>query len=440
MPSHRTYACTMLLISLSIGAAQTNALSPRDAEATLNLAVGSADVPMQMMDGRPTIDVVVAEGERLRLVVDTGFVGEMAISPEAALRMGLKPTGSIQVGDPSGRNAMQVDTFNIAKLNVGGLEFHGVMASALPQRRPSLDAVDGVLGLGLLHDLFVTIDYGQGRLMLSHRSFAAKDGAHTVRLLQDASGLLRLPVTVGSHKLLLDLDTGNGRSALALPSEVISKVPTRGPARSNGTARTIGQELSIQTIDLAVPVRVGATVLKVTSASYPSIAPPGGVGSSAFDGITLQLDLREKLARVMPSAPAQQPFPWNDVLDAERQGCLAYETGDVQGIHDFLTDDYTLTDGKGVVTTKQDDLEDFLKNRIRYTTFQNADMKVRLYATTAIVTGQTHVVGIANGSAFDVTVQFTDTLIFLDGRWRLAAGHVSRLASPNAPVAGVTPQ
>jgi ketosteroid isomerase-like protein len=99
----------------------------------------------------------------------------------------------------------------------------------------------------------------------------------------------------------------------------------------------------------------------------------------------------------------------------------------VQGVRDFLTDEYTLTDSKGASITKQDDLDDFLKDRIRYTTFHNSNMKVRRYANTAIVTGQTHVQGTNNGSAFNVNVQFTDTLVFLHGRWRLAAGHVSRL-------------
>lgn len=124
---------------------------------------------------------------------------------------------------------------------------------------------------------------------------------------------------------------------------------------------------------------------------------------------------------------AQSPSKLQAVLEAERLGCLAYQEHDVQAIRDFLSDDYTLTDSKGNVTTKQDDLDDFLKDRMRYTLFQNANMKVRLYNNTAVVIGQTHVVGSAKGSPFDVTVQFTDTLIFLNDRWRLAAGHVSRL-------------
>lgn len=115
------------------------------------------------------------------------------------------------------------------------------------------------------------------------------------------------------------------------------------------------------------------------------------------------------------------------VLEAERIGCLAYQNHDVEGVRKFLTDDYTLTDSKGIVTTKQDDLDDFLKDRIRYTVFANKNMKVRLYPGAAIVIGQTIVQGTAQGKSFDVEVQFTDTLVYDGGRWRLAAGHVSRL-------------
>lgn len=130
---------------------------------------------------------------------------------------------------------------------------------------------------------------------------------------------------------------------------------------------------------------------------------------------------------LLGSAGLAQGRPEQAVLDAERAGCLAYQNHDVEGVRKFLTDDYTLTDSRGVVTTKQDDLDDFLKDRIRYSTFVNKNMKVRMYPGVAIVIGQTIVRGSAQGKPCDVEVQFTDTLVFLEGRWRLVAGHVSRL-------------
>jgi ketosteroid isomerase-like protein len=115
------------------------------------------------------------------------------------------------------------------------------------------------------------------------------------------------------------------------------------------------------------------------------------------------------------------------VIAAEVAGCEAYEHNDAAAIRRFLAEDYTLTDSKGVVTTKQDDIDDAVKHRVHYTTFRNKNMKVRLYPGSAIVTGQTLVKGTAAGKPFDVEVQFTDTLVLLNGRWVLAAGHVSRL-------------
>ena len=99
-----------------------------------------------------------------------------------------------------------------------------------------------------------------------------------------------------------------------------------------------------------------------------------------------------------------------------------------KAIDSLVADGYTLTDSKGVVTTKTDDLRAARERDVDYTTFHNEGMKVRIYGTTAIVTGRTILKGTArDGSLVDVEVQFTDTVALIGGRWRLVAGHVSRL-------------
>lgn len=116
------------------------------------------------------------------------------------------------------------------------------------------------------------------------------------------------------------------------------------------------------------------------------------------------------------------------VLEAERQGCLAYQRSDAAGIAKFLTSDYTLTDSKGQISTGADDIADARSGKAKYRVFENYDMKVRLYGDcAAVVTGKTKVQGAYDGQAIDIVVQFTDTLVKQDGEWRLAAGHVSRL-------------
>jgi len=116
------------------------------------------------------------------------------------------------------------------------------------------------------------------------------------------------------------------------------------------------------------------------------------------------------------------------VLQAEHDGCDAYLRGDADKIANFLTDDYTLTNSKGEISTAADDIEDARSGRVHYDVFENYDMKVRIYDDhTAIVTGKTKVKGNAQGKPIDIIVQFTDTFVKKSGRWRLAAGHVSRL-------------
>jgi uncharacterized protein (TIGR02246 family) len=116
------------------------------------------------------------------------------------------------------------------------------------------------------------------------------------------------------------------------------------------------------------------------------------------------------------------------VLQAEQDGCVAYLRGDADRIAKFLTDDYTLTNSKGEITTAADDIEDAKTGSVHYDVFENYDMKVRVYGDhTAIVTGKTKVKGHAQGKPLDIIVQFTDTFVKQNGRWRLAAGHVSRL-------------
>jgi ketosteroid isomerase-like protein len=117
-----------------------------------------------------------------------------------------------------------------------------------------------------------------------------------------------------------------------------------------------------------------------------------------------------------------------DVLQFERDGCKAFLDADVTALERILTPDFTLTLSNGQVNTRADEINELRSGKVHYDVFENYDMLVRLYGNdTAVVLGKTRVRGTADGKPFDRVVQFTDTLIKRDGRWQLAAGHVSRL-------------
>jgi hypothetical protein len=118
----------------------------------------------------------------------------------------------------------------------------------------------------------------------------------------------------------------------------------------------------------------------------------------------------------------------NDVLQFERDACKAFLDADPAALERVLTPDFTLTLSNGEVSIRADEISDLHSGKEHYDVFENYDMIARLYGDNmAVVLGKTRVKGMAEGKPFDRVVQFTDTLVKRDGRWQLAAGHVSRL-------------
>jgi ketosteroid isomerase-like protein len=124
---------------------------------------------------------------------------------------------------------------------------------------------------------------------------------------------------------------------------------------------------------------------------------------------------------------AQESVETNAVLQTERDLAAAYQRGDADRIAQGVMEDYTLTNSMGKITTRADDIDEAKRNDPKYETFENYDMKVRVHGNTAIVIGKTHTKGISGGKPFDAQFQFTDTFVKDGGRWRLLAGHVSKL-------------
>ena len=117
-----------------------------------------------------------------------------------------------------------------------------------------------------------------------------------------------------------------------------------------------------------------------------------------------------------------------EVLQFERDACKAFLEADPAALERVLTADFTLTLSNGDVSTRADEISDLRSGKVHYDVFENYDMLARLYGDNmAVVLGKTRVKGTSDGKPFDRVVQFTDTLIKQDGRWQLAAGHVSQL-------------
>lgn len=115
------------------------------------------------------------------------------------------------------------------------------------------------------------------------------------------------------------------------------------------------------------------------------------------------------------------------VLAAERAACRAYQESDAAALETLLAEGYTLTNSRGEVAARAEDIAEVRGGSVHYTIFENRDMQVRLYGDAAVVTGKTFLQGTVAGKPVAATFQFTDTLIRRAGRWLLAASHATRI-------------
>lgn len=121
-----------------------------------------------------------------------------------------------------------------------------------------------------------------------------------------------------------------------------------------------------------------------------------------------------------------------DILRAEAAVCEAFERGDAAYLRGALDPRFTLVDSHGTVTDLEQNLKEVEAREPRYETFRNHGQSIRMYGDTSIITGVTSIKGTAGGQAFAADFRFTDTWLYRDGRWLLAASHASRLPAPSA--------
>src|SRR5262249_32256859 len=144
---------------------------------------------------------------------------------------------------------------------------------------------------------------------------------------------------------------------------------------------------------------------------------------SALQFMKRHLGPAAEAGQSLAQRPAEQ-----EVLQFERDACKGFLDADVAVLERVLTPDFTLTLSNGDVNTRADEINELRSGKVHYDVFENYDMLARLYGDgVAVVLGKTRVKGTTDGKPFDRVVQFTDTMIKRNGRWQLAAGHISSL-------------
>lgn len=136
------------------------------------------------------------------------------------------------------------------------------------------------------------------------------------------------------------------------------------------------------------------------------------------------------LLLVAACIPAHAATAEQDVRTLTDRIALAWRDGDAAFLDSVFDARYLHTNTRGVVTDRDFDLDEVRRRDPHFDTYQHSDVNVIVHGDSAIVSGRTAVAGRYGETPFALQLRFTDTFVKRDGRWYLAATHVTPLPAP----------
>ena len=117
-------------------------------------------------------------------------------------------------------------------------------------------------------------------------------------------------------------------------------------------------------------------------------------------------------------------------LTVDKQFFAALIAVDAQALDHMLVDDFILIDAmSGSEITKSDFLAFIGSGQIKFESIEPAENRVRLYQTTAIVTGRTQMKGRLGDTPFAASSRYTHVFVEQRGAWRLATAQGTQISS-----------
>jgi ketosteroid isomerase-like protein len=112
-------------------------------------------------------------------------------------------------------------------------------------------------------------------------------------------------------------------------------------------------------------------------------------------------------------------------LETERAAAVV--KGDTGLLDKMTSDDYTLVNMNGQISTKAQMIEGFKSGSSKLTQDDVTDMKVRVYGDTAVVTGKVTVKGTMGGKDATGSAMFTRVYVKKGGEWTSVALQQTRI-------------
>jgi len=321
-----TLAASVLLLTATIGVAQTPAKAPATAPTPV------AELPLKLLLGRVTFAQITIGGSRpLAVILDTGADDDI-LNARIARELKLHVLNPKVIDQPGG--AIEMGQIESAQLKIGSVPVPNLaMVSApLDPLQPYIgQPLDGILGYGFFSQFVVEFDYAAHRVRLfAPETYVAPPKAVMIPItFRGKSPLVEITLesaTGESVKTFVEIDTGSFES-LGLNGAFLDEhrlVPADAPKRPLfGLAiggETTGYRTRLAAATLG-PFRLSRPVTSATTSGDGSSADVAGVlGGEALNRFKVIVDYSRKQLLLIPGSGVSKPSEYWDFLGVQMVG------------------------------------------------------------------------------------------------------------------------
>jgi ketosteroid isomerase-like protein len=122
-----------------------------------------------------------------------------------------------------------------------------------------------------------------------------------------------------------------------------------------------------------------------------------------------------------PPAGSSDAKTKDEILQLERERNQAILHGDAAALERMTADDYTFITLRGELRTKAEIVRGFKSGSFHYDSREISELNVRVYGSTAVVTGRSNQKGQENGKDYSGDYRFTRVYSKQAGRWQTVA-------------------
>ena len=217
-------AATVLILSVALAAGAASAATGEGVE-----------IPLDMVGGRPQVDVFIDGQGPYPFVLDTGSSLNV-LDSGVAHELGLEVTGETEIGAP-GMPQVAAEIVRGKTLEVHGIELAGGEFVTMDLAGMSGGLFLGVLRFSTFADSLATLDLAAGTLRISPGSL--DPAAADVLAFDAAEGLIDIPISIGKLEATAHVDTGSpGR--ITVPAKLARELAFLEEPVPVGEARLVG--------------------------------------------------------------------------------------------------------------------------------------------------------------------------------------------------------